>query len=83
LIAIPTKEIAKNQSRGFLLAQDDIAMHHKLSGCVVDWFNDQFFTVGATIYNCETVDIYTEYKCDGQIICAHPNHNSYAPWYNW
>jgi len=66
-----------------LLARDDIAMHCKLLGCVVDWFNDQCFTVGSTIYNCETVDIYTKYKHDGQIICAHPNHNSYGPWYDW
>ncbi len=73
----------RTKAEVLLLARDDIAMNWKLSNCVVDWFNDQFLIVGSSIYNCETIDIFTEYKRDGQIICAHPNHNSYGPWYDW
>jgi len=42
-------QLPRTKAEILLLTRDDIVMHCKLSNCVVEWFNDQFFNVELSI----------------------------------
>ena len=65
------------------LAGKSVQTRHQLHPIILNFLHEQRMKKDYPLQGQTIIELWTEYKRNGVMYCAHPNYNSFGEWYDW